>query len=460
VNALRVVSGTVFFPRGGSAYVTRALASGLCDLGIDLTLVAGSRTDLGGMSDARRFYAGLDVRAVDFAPALASRDPMRFPGAPLHGSFEDRPGAPDRVFAELDDVAYKRHVDAWAATLRDAGAGAADVLHLHHLTPLNAAAAVAARGVPVVGHVHGTELLMLEAIADEAPWAHGEVWARRLREWAAQCAALVVAPGNAPRAAALLNLSDERLAPLPNGFDPAVFRPLDVDSRAVWERVLVDEPRGWRPGAEAPGSVRYARSDVDALLRGPVILYVGRFTAVKRLSLLLEAFADARARMAAPASLVVVGGHPGEWEGEHPAEAIARLGLADAVRLAGWYGQDELPELLSAADLLVLASARESFGQVLVEAMACGVPPIAAASHGPVHIVDDGATGWLFDVDDRAALTAALVAAADDGAERARRARRARETALERFAWPSIAGRVAEVLRSAAGLPTLAAQAG
>src|SRR3712207_7498002 len=56
-------------------------------------------------------------------------------------------------------------------------------------------------------------------------------------------------------------------------------------------------------------------------------------------SLLLEAFADARQRMAAAASLVLVGGRPGEWEGEHPAETIDRLGASWA-RLAGWHAQD------------------------------------------------------------------------------------------------------------------------
>ena len=47
------------------------------------------------------------------------------------------------------------------------------MLHLHHLTPLNEAAARVAPDVPVVGHLHGTELLMLEAIeADPERWAH------------------------------------------------------------------------------------------------------------------------------------------------------------------------------------------------------------------------------------------------------------------------------------------------
>jgi glycosyltransferase involved in cell wall biosynthesis len=93
------------------------------------------------------------------------------------------------------------------------------------------------------------------------------------------------------------------------------------------------------------------------------------------------------------------------------------------VLLAGWHDQSELPELLAASDLLVLPSARESFGQVIVEAMACGVPAVAAASLGPAQIIEDGETGWLFGVDDAAALADALVDAIDRPAERARRAR-------------------------------------
>jgi glycosyltransferase involved in cell wall biosynthesis len=153
--------------------------------------------------------------------------------------------------------------------------------------------------------------------------------------------------------------------------------------------------------------------------------------------------------MTAPATLVLVGGHPGEWEGEHPAETIDRLGLDD-VRLAGWHDHSELPELLAASDLLVLPSLRESFGQVLVEAMACGVPPIAAASLGPAHIIDDGETGWLFGVHEPAALTDALVAAVNDAGERKRRAALAERAALDRFTWPAIAGELEQTLRESA----------
>jgi glycosyltransferase involved in cell wall biosynthesis len=435
MTALRVVSGTLFFPRGGSAYVTRALARGLADAGAEVTLVAGSRHDLADLSDARVFYRDprIALHEVDFTPALESADPMTYAGppgtAPLQPSFEDRPGAPDRAFATLDDDAYELQVSAWARELAAAGAAEADVLHLHHLTPLHEAAARVAPDVPIVTHLHGTELLMLEDLSAHVPghWAHGEAWRQRLIRWARASDRLVVAPGNRERAMEALRLSSRHFVVLPNGFDPTAFRPLDVDRAAVWGRTF--NPR-----------------QVEAIAAGPVVLFVGRFTEVKRIPLLLEAFAAARARMDRPATLILVGGHPGEWEGEHPTDAIERLGLTDAAFLAGWRDQSELPELLAAADLLVLPSARESFGQVIVEAMACGVPAIAAASLGPANIIRDGETGWLFGVDDRAALTAALVDAVNHPRERARRAELGSADVAARFTWPALGERLAGIL--------------
>jgi glycosyltransferase involved in cell wall biosynthesis len=438
----RVISGLMFFPRGGSAYVARALARGLGRQGWEVTIVAGSRSD-SPAGDARRFFAGLDVRPVDYGPALHSDEPQRYEGppgtAPMHPSFEDRPGAADRVFAALDDQDFERQVAAWARELERNGAAEADALHLHHLTPINEAAARVAPQVPVIGHLHGTELLMLERIATGAPaaWSHADAWGQRMRAWAADCERLVVAPGGADRASALLGIDPQVLIELPNGFDPEIFRRRNVNRRAVWRRELVLEPRGWLPDQE-PGSVSYREEDLEPLARTPVLVAVGRFTEVKRLGMLIAAHARARERLVHPAALVLIGGYPGEWEGEHPAETIARTGARD-VYLAGWHDQEELPELLSAADVLIMPSAREHFGQVLVEAMACEVAPIAARSLGPESIIDDGRTGWLVPVNDERALADALVQAVNDDGERRRRATAAREAALRDYSWPAVA---------------------
>ncbi|HEV2820356.1 MAG TPA: glycosyltransferase family 4 protein [Solirubrobacteraceae bacterium] len=447
----RVLCALQFFPRGGSAHVARALAAGLADHGWEVTVLSGSRGDLEGHGDAHRFYAGLDVRGVDFAPALAAPDPMDPPGdaAPMHPSYEDRPGAPDRVCAALDDAAFERQVAAWGAALLDAGVEDADVLHLHHLTPIHEAAARLVPATPVVGHLHGTELLMLEAIAaGPAPgWSHAAAWLERMRRWAQRCTAIVViSPGQVARATGLLGIDPGRCVHVPNGFDPAVMRRLEVDRAAHWRRWLVEEPRGWAPG-EGAGSVRYRPGELDALLRGPALLAVGRFTAVKRLPLLVEAFA--LARRVAPGALVLLGGHPGEWEGEHPLEAIERT-RAPNVFLAGWHEHDSLAAFLSAADAQVLASVREQFGAVLVEGMACALPAVAVNRFGPAEIVQDGVTGWLVEPDDREGLAAALVEVLRDPAARTRRGAAARETARARYGWPALTGRLAGVLEDAA----------
>lgn len=434
--------------------MARALARELPARGWDVTLLSGSRRDLDDHADARHFYAGLDVHAVDFDAALAAPDPLDPPAgaAPMQPSFEDRPGAPDVVYAKLDDDECERQVAAWATALAAAGAAEADVLHLHHLTPLHGAAARVAPQVPVVGHLHGTELLMLETIAAGPPvtWSHAAAWAQRMGEWARGCARLVLlSPSSIERATRLLGIEPARCVVVPNGFEPARIGRIELDRAAHWRTHLVEHPRGWRPGSE-PGSIRYSDDDVADIAAGPVILSVGRFTAVKRTALLIEAFAAARERFAHPASLVLVGGHPGEWEDEHPLATVQRIGARN-VYLAGWHEHDTLPAFLSAADVLALASVREQFGQVLVEAMAAELPLIAVDRFGPAEIVEPGRTGWLVEPDDRAALADALVAAVNDPAERARRGAQARAAALERYAWPTLAGRVAGLFEEVAG---------
>jgi len=101
----------------------------------------------------------------------------------------------------------------------------------------------------------------------------------------------------------------------------------------------------------------------------------------------------------------------------------------------------------------VLPSVREQFGQVLVEGMACGLPAVAVDAFGPAEIVEHGETGWLVPPDDGTALMNALVEAVNRPAERERRGRRARDVALERYAWPALAGRVAQVYATALGAP-------
>ena len=255
-----VVSALFFFPRGGSAQVTRSLARAQPAAGWQPTLAAGSLGQAGEPTHAASFFAGIDVHALDYSPALELAEPLAAP-VPFQPSYEDRPEAPDRVFAAVDEAAYERLVAAWIALLARAGAGAADLLHLHHLTPANEAAARGFPSLPALGQLHGTELAMLRMIEAGAPpgWRYAQDWGRRLRAWAQRCALLVVPPGAEGDAALLLGLERAKLRGLPSGVELERFspQPLAQEERlAFWRRWLVEQPCGWDESGR-PGSIAY-----------------------------------------------------------------------------------------------------------------------------------------------------------------------------------------------------------
>jgi hypothetical protein len=229
--------GLLFFPRGGSAQVARYLARSLPGAGWDVTIACGSLGPSGGESHAGTFYAGLDVHALDYTPAAQAADPLAA-DPPFQPSYEDRPGAPDRVFAQVGEAAFERLVETWERQLERGGAGEADVLHLHHLTPIHAAAERAFPGVPRIGHLHGTEILMLREIERGPPpgWDHAEAWAERMRAWARGCERLfVLSPDAVKRVPRLLGVEQERVVWAPNGFEPEGFdrrpdHPLGLDA--------------------------------------------------------------------------------------------------------------------------------------------------------------------------------------------------------------------------------------
>src|SRR4051794_11204182 len=432
----------MFFPRGGSAQVARYVARFLPDAGWDVTLVAGSLGAAGEASNAGTFFEDVsDLRPVDYTAARGASDPLAA-DPPFQPSFEDRPGAPDKVFAAVSDDEYERLVSAWEGILDEAGAGDADVLHLNHLTPMNEAAARAFPAVPVVGHLHGTELLMLNAIESGSKWEYGPAWAERMRGWAQRCERLLVlSPDAVERVPSLLDVPAERVVWAPNGFEPELFDRRPIDRMELWRRWLVEEPRGGDPESEEPGSVRYSEQDIS-VLEGTVLVYSGRYTEVKRIPLLIKAFA--RACFDSPAGLVLLGGDPGEWEGAHPLEVVRECG-ASGVFLAGWRGHDELADGLNASDAVVLPSVHEQFGQVLVEGMACGLPCLAVDAHGPATIVSDGSTGWLVPPDDEDALVRALEEVVNDPEERRRRGEAAYDEARSKYSWPALVERLARV---------------
>jgi glycosyltransferase involved in cell wall biosynthesis len=458
----RIVMTLAFYPRGGSAQVVRYLGGALQTLGNDITVACGSLGPPGVRSNASTFFEGLDVQALDFTEAIEwfdeGRDPMAAP-VPIHPSFEDRPGVPDRVFASVDDDAYRLQVAAWQRLLEDVGPP--DVYHIHHLTHVNDAIdRLEAR--PTIAHLHGTELKMLEQIRGGGAerWAQAAAWDQRLVAAAHRSdRVIVISRTDRDLAIELLELDPARIDIVPNGVDTSSFEPLGLSGgRRLdhWHRWLVEDPQGWDESG-LPGTIRYSDDDIDRFfvdattgeLR-PTLLYVGRFLDFKRVPLLIRAYAEVRSALGNEAPpLVIWGGYPGEWEGEHPHSVATALGV-EGVFFVGWHGHDELATGFNCADVFVAPSVEEPFGQVYLEAMACGMPVIATTTGGPPSFVNtdpERLNGWLVAPDDVDALARAMIEASADMPVRTERGRNARRTVVDGFDWLRIAERVNGIYR-------------
>jgi glycosyltransferase involved in cell wall biosynthesis len=173
----------------------------------------------------------------------------------------------------------------------------------------------------------------------------------------------------------------------------------------------------------------------------PVVVAAGRLAEAKNYPLLIEAFALLRRRM--PATLFILG--TGDQEANLRA-LIAAHGLADSVHLCGFRRNPW--SYIARADVFALTSHYEGFGNVLVEAMACGVPVVATRSAGTLEVITSGADGLVVDQHEPVAFANALATVIEDGALRAQMAATARQHA-ERYRTDTIAGDYERVLTEA-----------
>ena len=209
-----------------------------------------------------------------------------------------------------------------------------DLIDAHYFYPDGVAAVLLGRalGRPVVVTARGSDLNLI------AEYAIPQGWIR----WSARHAdGLVAVSRGLKQRLANLGIAEERVHVLRNGVDPALFRPTDRDA-----------------ARQALGLTR------------PTLLAVGNLVRLKSHRMMVEALVGLPA-----VDLVIVGEGP-----ERAAiEALARQRqVADRVRLLGHVPQDRLPDIYSAADLLLLVSTHEGWPNVLLESMACGTPVIAS----------------------------------------------------------------------------------
>lgn len=163
----------------------------------------------------------------------------------------------------------------------------------------------------------------------------------------------------------------------------------------------------------------------QAQWRRPVIVSAGRLAEAKNYPLLIDAFALVRRQI--DARLFILG--TGDQEGAIQ-QQIRSHGLEDSAILCGF--QRNPWQYIGKADVFALSSHYEGFGNVLIEAMACGVPVVATASAGTRDIITNGVDGLLVARHEPAAMAEALLSMLCDEPQRARMATAAAASA-ERF---------------------------
>ena len=180
----------------------------------------------------------------------------------------------------------------------------------------------------------------------------------------------------------------------------------------------------FRPGDRQAARARFG-------LEGTVLLSVGHLIERKGHHLVIGALTRLP-----ECTLLIVGGGP---EREALGAMAQHAGVAQRVRLLGELPHADLPACYNAADALVLASSREGYANVLLEALACGTPVVATPVWGTPEIVAEAAAGRLSDERSEASLVCAIACLLASPPDRSATRRYA-----ERFSWDrTIAGQIA-----------------
>jgi glycosyltransferase involved in cell wall biosynthesis len=168
------------------------------------------------------------------------------------------------------------------------------------------------------------------------------------------------------------------------------------------------------------------------------VLYAGRQTIEKGVDRLADAFLAARERDPRLHLLLAGGG---------PEEARLRERLGTAATFLGWLEGEALAATYASADVLLFCSETDTFGQVLLEAQASGLPVVAVRAGGPSELIDSGRSGLLCPPEAET-IGAAVAGLAANRAARARLARGGL-AAVRARTWDAALGRLGDGWRHA-----------
>jgi glycosyltransferase involved in cell wall biosynthesis len=280
--------------------------------------------------------------------------------------------------------------------LADGGYG---LLHVCTPGPAGVAALLTGRllGLPVAGSYH-TELAAYAALrSGDALLAAG--MRMGLGAFYGQCGVVLSPSAAADTWLRELGIPQERLGRWDRGVDLARFSP---DRRRQRDDDRID------------------------------VLYAGRLTREKGADLLADAFLAARARDPR-LHLVLAGGGP--------EEGALRARLGRSATFLGWLEGEALPAAYASADLFLFCSQTDTFGQVILEAQASGLPVVAVRAGGPAELIESGRSGLLCPPD-ADALAAAVVGLAGSRGARERLIRGGLAAVRDR-SWDAALGRLA-----------------
>jgi D-inositol-3-phosphate glycosyltransferase len=394
-SPLAVPGGT---DAGGQNSHVAALAMGLARRGADV--VVHTRRDDPDLPRRVRMAPGV---VVDHVPA----------------------GPPEPIAKDL----LLPYMDEFAACLREQWARRRpDVVHSHFWMSGYAAVRAAGPplGIPVLHTFHALGVVKRreQGAADTSPPERLAIEERLLHE---ADRILATCPDEVFE---LLRLGADRhrVSVVPCGVDVAHFTPR---------------------GAAAPRSPALGSS-------APRVLYVGRLVPRKGIGNLITALGGVPG-----AELVIAGGPAPAMLATDPEVArlralAAELGVGDRVRFLGRVGQEELPALYRSADVVACVPWYEPFGIVPVEAMACGIPVVAAAVGGLADTVIDSVTGLHVPPREPGTIAFALRRLLADPALRAALGAAGRARAVRHYAMERV---IAGTLRAYAGTGRAVAEA-
>ncbi len=376
----------------------------LTDTWSEVNGVAGTMRRLAAHAGAR---PGCGVRVISCGAGVA----------PTPGHL-DLPPVADLPVPAYGDAGWRLGVPSVVSLLEAVEESGARVVHAATPGPMGICGLVVARtlGLPFVASYH-TELAryVLDLTGDRL--AAG-VTDHAVRWFYGQAARVYVPTRATGEGLVRGGLDPARLAMFPRGTDIDAFSPARA-SRTMRRRMA----RG---------------GDV-------VVLYAGRLSAEKGVLLLADAFRRA-VRLRPGLRLAIAG--------DGPARATLARALGDApYRFLGVLEGDALAAAYASADVFCLPSATETFGQVVTEAAASGLPAVVLDRGGAAELVSHGESGLVVEADDPTALAAAFALLHDDPGLRARLGAGARRAAALRPTWDEVFRDLRDGYRSVVGDP-------